>query len=113
MKDTWTWILLVGLVCAWIALTRLGKISSARAHELVAAGALLIDVRSESEFASGHVPGATNVPLGSLSADASTLAGKGKPIVVYCASGIRSAGAKRILRGAGAEVYDLGAMSRW
>jgi rhodanese-related sulfurtransferase len=103
----------VGLVLAWIALTRLGKISSGRARELVAGGALLIDVRSESEFASGHLPGATNVPLGSLSAQASELSGSGKPVVVYCASGMRSAGAKRLLRAAGADVYDLGAMSRW
>jgi rhodanese-related sulfurtransferase len=111
--DTRTLILLLGLVVAWMALTRLGKISRERAHELVAGGALLIDVRTESEFASGHLPGATNVPLGHLSAEASALAGKGQPIVVYCASGVRSAGAKRVLRAAGAEVYDLGAMGRW
>jgi rhodanese-related sulfurtransferase len=111
--DSWRWVLPVGLVLGWIVLTRLGKISSERARELVAGGAVLIDVRSESEFASGHLPGATNVPLGSLSAQASELAGRGKPIVVYCASGMRSAGAKRLLRTAGADVYDLGAMSRW
>ena len=113
MKDTWTWLLPLGLVALWLAFTRLGKISSARAHELVAKGAVLVDVRTESEFAGGHVPGATNVPLGGLSTQAAELAGRGKPIVVYCASGVRSAGAKRILHGAGAEVHDLGAMSRW
>jgi phage shock protein E len=110
----WPWLFLAGLVLAWLALTRLGKISSARAHELVAGGATLLDVRTESEFASGHLPGAINVPLHGLSERGASLAGAQKPIVVYCASGVRSAAAKRALRRAGAnEVYDLGAMSRW
>ncbi len=113
MNDVWTWVLLAGLVAAWLALTRLGKISSARAHELVAQGALLIDVRTEDEFAAAHLPGAANVPLSSLSSQAKALASRGKPIVVYCASGMRSLSAKRVLQAAGAEVYDLGSMSRW
>ena len=39
---------------------------------------------------------------------------KGKPVVVYCASGMRSASAAGMLRRAGfADVHDLGAMARW
>jgi rhodanese-related sulfurtransferase len=113
MKDAGTWLPLAGALVAWLALTRLGKISSTRARELVAAGARLLDVRSESEFASGHVPGAMNVPLDRLSGHSAALVKEGRPIVVYCASGMRSAAARRILRKAGAEAYDLGAMSRW
>lgn len=110
----WFWLALLALVVAWLALTRLGKISSARAHELVASGAQLIDVRTEAEFASGHLPGAVNVPVSRLSESAASLLKAGKPIVVYCASGARSASAKRTLRSSGGEqVYDLGAMSRW
>ena len=108
------WLALGALIVAWLALTRLGKVSSTRAHELVGAGAALVDVRTEAEFASGHLPGAINVPLDRLQKEAATLADLHKPIVVYCASGMRSASAKRVLRGAGAaEVYDLGAMGRW
>jgi rhodanese-related sulfurtransferase len=113
MKDLGTWLPLVGVALAWLALTRLGKVSSKRAHQLVEAGAQLIDVRSESEFASAHVPGATNIPLDRLAGQAGRLAGEGRPLVVYCASGVRSAMAKRALRRAGAEVYDLGTMRRW
>lgn len=107
------WIPVAVLVIGF-ALTRLGKVPSARAHELVAAGAALVDVRTQREFASGHLPGAMSVPLDKLATQAPSLVGVHKPIVVYCASGMRSAAAKRVLRRAGAsEVYDLGAMGRW
>jgi rhodanese-related sulfurtransferase len=49
-------------------------------------GAVLVDVRREAEFADGHLPGATHVPLGNLSARASALAAERKPIVVYLCS---------------------------
>jgi phage shock protein E len=107
------WTLLFVLVVAWFWFTRLGKVSRERAHDLVTNGALLVDVRTESEFAAGHVPGAINVPVADLSAKASALVAQGKPIVVYCASGVRSAMARRTLRAAGADVHDLGAMKRW
>ena len=108
------WIAIGLLVVAWLALTRLGKIRGARARALVAAGATLVDVRSEAEYASGHLEGAVNMPVDRLQARAAALAAEKRPVVVYCASGMRSASAKRILRAAGvAEVHDLGAMSRW
>ena len=114
MKDYWNWIPFALLVLIWLSLTRLGKISGARARELVAGGAQLIDVRTEREFESGHLPNATNVPLDALRISAASLAKTGQPLIVYCQSGLRSAAAKRILRGAGAsQVHDLGAMSRW
>jgi rhodanese-related sulfurtransferase len=114
VSDALTWIVPLALVLGWLALTRLGKISAAKARDLVAAGAELIDVRTKAEYASGHLAGAKNVPLDELLARAATLAKTGKPLVVYCQSGMRSARAKHVLRAAGAtEVYDLGAMSRW
>ncbi len=114
MNDVWMWVLPGVLIVLWLALTRLGKISGAKARELVAAGAQLVDVRTEAEFVSGHVDGAVNVPLDRVGTRAGSLVKSGKPIVVYCQSGMRSASAKRMLRAAGAtEVYDLGAMSRW
>jgi rhodanese-related sulfurtransferase len=114
VSDALTWIVPLALVVAWLALTRLGKISAAKARELVAAGADLIDVRTRGEYASGHLAGAQNVPLDELPGQAATLVKSGKALVVYCQSGMRSARAKRLLRAAGApEVHDLGAMSRW
>lgn len=74
-------------------------------------GATLVDVRTVMEFSSGHLPGARNLPLGSLHPEATELGSKSKKIVVYCASGTRSAHAARMLRNAGFEdVMDLGPM---
>lgn len=60
---------------------------------------LVVDVRTPEEFASGHVPGAINVPYTHLPARAGELAGKGdKEIVVYCRSGVRAERAAARLR---------------
>jgi rhodanese-related sulfurtransferase len=76
--------------------------------------ALLLDVRSESEFAAGHLPGAVNVPVSRLAAQMNTLGDKGRPVVVYCASGVRSTRAASLLREAGfSRVLNLGNMSAW
>jgi rhodanese-related sulfurtransferase len=109
-----TWIALGLVILVWLALTRLGKVSGAKARELVAAGAKLVDVRTEAEFAGGHLQGAENVPLDRIRDRGAALAAEGRPVVVYCASGMRSANAKRILKSCGVgEVHDLGGMGRW
>jgi rhodanese-related sulfurtransferase len=105
---------LVAIVLLWLVLPRLGKTSSAEARKLVEAGARLIDVRSPGEFGGGHLPGAINIPVDQIGSRVAELKKSDKPIVLYCASGMRSGQAKRILAGAGiAGLHDLGAMSRW
>jgi phage shock protein E len=91
----------------------LGRISPQQARKLVDQGAKLIDVRTRGEFATGHVPGAVNIPLSEIGLAAQRLAKEGKPLVLYCQSGMRSSSAARMLRKAGVVVHDLGAMSRW
>lgn len=56
----------------------------------------VIDVREPDEFAAGHVPGAVNVPLGTVPTWAETQA-KDVPYVVICHSGRRSAKASAYL----------------
>jgi phage shock protein E len=60
---------------------------------------LIIDVREAFEFASGHVSGAINIPLGQLQ-NSNRLADTSKDsnIVVYCRTGSRSAVAQNILQ---------------
>ena len=63
---------------------------------LVKNGAQVVDVRSPEEFRSGHIKNAINIPLQKLDDSISKLK-KDKPVIVYCASGNRSASAKRLL----------------
>ena len=53
-------------------------------------GALLLDVRTEGEYAEGHVPGAKNLPLQALEGITSLAPAKDTPLYVYCRSGARS-----------------------
>ena len=75
---------------------------------------VLIDVRSPLEFFFGHMPGAIRIPVRKLST--ATLEGRGftreAGILVYCASGSRSALAVRALKQAGYKrVVDGGALA--
>lgn len=64
--------------------------------EAIKNGAFLVDVRSPSEFSSGSVKGAVNIPVDRVESQLSKFKGK-KQIVVFCRSGNRSGQAKRIL----------------
>lgn len=77
--------------------------------------AVLVDVRSPGEFESGHIPGATLLPVETVAADAEKiLPDKETPVIVYCRSGNRSAKAAKTLRKAGySTVYDFGAIRHW
>jgi rhodanese-related sulfurtransferase len=104
----------VGFAVWKISRAFMGKISPEKARSLVAEGARLVDVRSPGEFAGGHLDGALNIPVGDLSNRMAELGDKARPVVLYCASGMRSASAAGTLRRAGfADVHDLGAMARW
>lgn len=70
-------------------------------EEKIKAGALVVDVRTEDEFMDEAFPGAINIPVGALQTRMKELEPKDRPIVLYCASGARSALAARILKAAG------------
>jgi rhodanese-related sulfurtransferase len=74
----------------------------------------LIDVRTPEEYRRGHIPGAINIPLGSLEQGVAHFDRKAE-LIVTCQSGVRGAMACRKLRQMGfEEVYNLeGGMSRW
>jgi phage shock protein E len=77
-------------------------------RRLIEQGALLLDVRSESEFRAGCLQGAINHPVHLLSAG-HTPEDKETPVIVYCVTGARSSMAKQMLLSAGfAQVHDLG-----
>jgi phage shock protein E len=77
------------------------------------AKALLIDVRTAEEFSAGYIPGAILLPFDEIAAKFKE-ADKGRPIVVYCRSGRRSAIARETLLSMGyTNVADFGAYTNW
>lgn len=115
MEPSTVLALALGAFVAWkLSRAFLGKVAPDKARALVEGGARLVDVRSPAEHAAGHIEGSINVPVGELPRRLGELGDKSHPVVLYCASGMRSASAAGVLRRAGfAEVHDLGAMSRW
>lgn len=68
-----------------------GPIAVQEAWKRINAGALLIDVRSNEEYESGHLPGAINIPHTEISSHLSLIGdNKNREIVLYCRSGRRS-----------------------
>src|SRR5436189_5959254 len=82
---------------------RINEVDPAQARKLASNGAVLVDVRETEEFAAGHIRGAKHVPRGYLeSRIEGAVPDRSKHLILYCASGNRSAYAARTL------VEDLG-----
>ncbi len=74
----------------------------------------LIDVRTPSEFASGHVPKSINIPVEEINDHLDAIPDKEKTVLVYCRSGNRSAQAAKALSEQGYKViFDLGGISNY
>ena len=75
----------------------------------------LVDVRTQEEYASGHIPGALLLPVDQVKELAGVqLPDKERAVVVYCRSGIRSANAASELKKLGyRKIYDFGAVGKW
>ena len=98
------------------------KISGKEAQEMVANGALLVDVRDGTEVAAtGKAAGAVHIPRGVLEFKADPESpgfdnnfAKDKTIILHCASGGRAALAGKLLKDMGYEkVYNLGGFKDW
>ena len=92
-----------------------GKTESVQFGDLadkMAAGALLVDVRSESENAAGHIPGSVLIPVDTLRQNLDQL--KGKEVIVHCAVGQRGHTAVQLLKGHGINAKNLdGGYTTW
>lgn len=76
---------------------------------LVKQGAVILDVRTKSEFQEGHIKGAINISVDQLSQQLHRLTDKNKAIITCCLSGARSGRAKSILQSSGyTQVYNGG-----
>ena len=80
--------------------------------DLVKQGAVILDVRSKGEYSGGHIKGSINISVDALSNNLAKLKDKNKTIITCCASGMRSASAKSILKSKGyTNVYNGGGWS--
>jgi len=79
--------------------------------EFIAKGAVIIDVRSPGEYTSGHIKGSKNIPLNVISSKVAEIKKLGKPVIVCCASGMRSSQAESVLKNNGIEVINGGGWS--
>ena len=82
---------------------RIDEVDPAAVREQLQTGALVIDVRQDEEWATGHIPSARHVPKSHFESRIEGIApDKEQLVVLYCASGQRSAWAARTL------IEDLG-----
>lgn len=100
-------LVLVAGLAAWMAVgaeSTLAPLSQEAFLERVAAGAekqpYVLDVRTPEEFASGHVPGAVNIPHDELAQRLAEVP-KDRDVVLYCRSGRRAQVAGEVLAGNG------------
>ena len=77
---------------------------------------IVLDVREQSEYDSGHIPDAVLLPVGTINADtaADVITSKDSVVLVYCRSGNRSKIASQALADLGySNVYEFGGISTW
>jgi len=112
---SWMYFLIVLILAiAYILFKRSGQVPQKEASQYLKSGAMVIDVRSPSEFDSGHLIQAYNMPLDRIEVlVAGTIKDKNKVLLLHCASGIRSSMAKKRLLEIGYKnVFNLGSYSR-
>ena len=93
------------------------KISQEEARErMEAGGVIVLDVREQEEYDSGHIPGAVLLPLGAIDGEsaAEVIPKKDATVLVYCRSGSRSKRAAKALAELGyTDVYEFGGIMTW
>ena len=114
-----TYILVIVLVLGFFAyniFSNVPSISSKESMELLSdKNYEFLDVRTASEYASGHIPNSLHIPLQEIQGRISELENiKDKNIIVYCRSGARSSMASKSLLKNGYNVLNLsGGISGW
>ncbi len=77
---------------------------------------IVLDVREQNEYDSGHIPGAVLLPVGTIDEDtaAAVIPEKDSTVLVYCRSGNRSKTASSALAELGyTNIYEFGGINTW
>jgi len=78
--------------------------------EYIAKDAVILDVRTLNEFQSGHIKNALHIPVQELGNRFNEVKKLNKPVIAYCASGMRSGSATSMLKSKGVDVINGGGM---
>ena len=93
------------------------QISQEEAKEMMdSQEVIILDVREQDEYDSGHIPGAVLLPVGTIDEDtaAEVIPGKDSTVLVYCRSGNRSKTASSTLAELGyTGIYEFGGINTW
>ena len=77
---------------------------------------IILDVREQDEYDSGHIPGAVLLPVGTINDETASavIPEKDDTVLVYCRSGNRSKTASAALAGLGyTNIYEFGGINTW
>jgi rhodanese-related sulfurtransferase len=79
--------------------------------EYIDKGAMILDVRTQSEFNAFHFENAIHIPITELKSRVAEIQNLNKPIIAHCKSGVRSAQATSILKANGVDTINGGSIS--
>ena len=89
------------------------EVSAEEAKQKIESGAQLIDVRTDTEFSAGHIPGARHVPVAEVQQRASEL-DQSQPVVIYCRIGNRSGPVADAFAASGWDAHSIeGGLIAW
>ncbi len=97
------------------AVTRVGFQEAKRLLDTLP-GCVLLDVREEEEYITGHAKGAEVLPVDAITAESAAvlIEEKDTPVLVYCRTGRRSRRAAAALAALGyTQIYDMGGLVGW
>ena len=106
ISNWWIILLLIGL---FVIVLKYARGNKKDYKDLLDQGAIIIDVRTESEYKSGHIKNSINVPLKDLTYRINEFDKKDN-IVTVCAVGIRAESAKKFFESRG---YNVANGGRW
>jgi len=89
-----------------------GKKRKQMIEEALKNGAVIVDVRTAGEYKMGHVKGSLNIPLDTIGSQVNKLKNMKKPILLCCASGMRSASATSMLKKQGVDCQNAGGWTK-
>jgi rhodanese-related sulfurtransferase len=89
------------------------EVSAAEARKIIEDGAEVLDVRTDVEYAAGHIAGARHVPVADLQREGAALS-KDTPVILYCRSGNRSGPAADAFAASGFDAHSIeGGLIAW